>query len=184
MRHGQPEHQQVLLRLWQLAIVWNMFVLQPSQPPLREVLRLVRTQARGERVESTETPHSAPSRRFSMALVWPRHWRRALQRMPSVTDRAFGLLFTHRQTRCSTMFMTTGSQVGIVPSRRSKTSRSELGVVLPSSMRRWSLGRGSDPRPSACLGFSLQGGCFPAQRAETTRLSHRGFYTPSDSALK
>lgn len=85
------------------------------------------------------------------------------------------LLFTRRHTRGSTMFMTTGSQVDILPSRRSKTSRSELGLVLPSSMRRWSLGRGSDPRPSACLGFPLQGGCFPAQEAETTRLSHRGF---------
>jgi len=102
MRYGQPEHQQVLLRLWQLAIVCNMFVLQPSQPPLREVLRLVRTQARGERVEeSTETPRSAPSRRFSMALVWLRHWGRALQRMPSLSDRAFGFAF---HTSSDTLF--------------------------------------------------------------------------------
>ena len=175
MRHGQPEHQQVLLRLWQLAIVCNVFVLQPSQPPLREVLRLVRAQARGERVESTETPHSAPSRGFSMALVWLRAGDERCKECRASRIGPLDLLFTRRQTRCSIMFMTTGSQVGILSSRRSKTSRSELGLVLSSSMRRWSLGRGSDPRPSACLGFPLQGGCFPAQEAETTRLSHRGF---------
>ena len=52
--HGQPERQQVLLWLREFSSVTGVRVLQPGQPALREVLRLLRTKTQSNRIEALE----------------------------------------------------------------------------------------------------------------------------------
>jgi hypothetical protein len=54
--HGQPKRQQVLLWLREFTTVIDVRVLQPSQPALCEVLRLVRTKTQSDRIEALEAP--------------------------------------------------------------------------------------------------------------------------------
>jgi len=72
VRHGKPEHEQVLLWLWELVVDRSMLVLQPSQPALCKVLRLMWTQAQDQRVEPTKTPPRAKDSTLALFACWCR----------------------------------------------------------------------------------------------------------------